>query len=295
MRLENKASARNGVDPVEEGVAYVYDALLGVDEPRLPVMPQSARRIQAALLRGGALDTRKVSGLLSADPGLSARLLRLANSPLFSDMGTARTPRQAIALVGEVLIQRMLCYAATDSLYHASSPTTAPWFNCVLEHSQWVARTAYALATLAGWERTRCVEAFVAGSLHDIGALVALQILEQRPDLASDKKIVAEIVMQTHCKAGALLAEAWHLPEPYREVIEHHEQPIRLAADASEALSLLEVVQCADLFHGRCPAVHSHAALKRTRCKTRLGLPPDWELEKDPAFQGAFAQAHALL
>ncbi len=95
--------------------------------------------------------------------------------------------------------------------------------------------------------------AYTAGLLHDIGKVVLDQhIANEQPqfyrllqDQDSDSSLVEkEMFGLDHSDVGALLIDAWHLPEIYKTVIAYHHNPTQ----APEHRELVHLVYLADVF-----------------------------------------------
>ena len=65
----------------------------------IPSLPQVVTRF-LEVIRDPAFDFDEVADVLSADPGMTADMLRLVNSPLFGVTRTVSSLHQALALLG---------------------------------------------------------------------------------------------------------------------------------------------------------------------------------------------------
>jgi HD-like signal output (HDOD) protein len=110
---------------------------------------------------------------IQTDPALTARILRVVNSPMFAARGDIVNLEQAIAMLG-VKTLRMLAlgFALPDSLVQSEhvEAMEAYWRYAFIKST-----SAKALAEIV-WKRAGD-QAFIAGLLHDLGALVLLQEL----------------------------------------------------------------------------------------------------------------------
>jgi len=78
-------------------------------------------KLLAALQRGPA-DLRKLEKLISTDASLCYRVLRLANSALQGHPGTINTIREALLLVGDLALRRMITAAVAGMLASQRNP-----------------------------------------------------------------------------------------------------------------------------------------------------------------------------
>jgi diguanylate cyclase (GGDEF)-like protein len=154
--------------------------------------------------------------VLRPDPALTARLLRLANSPLYARRRRADNLHQAVVLLG------------LDAVFTAALSLTLVSDRRALGSSQLSFRDRWSrsvhAAVSAQMLARRCGgvipgDAFLAGLMQDIGILVAARL---EPDtyapLTADSghaDFVAreiEVLGVDHAAIGAVLLEAWHLP-----------------------------------------------------------------------------------
>jgi putative nucleotidyltransferase with HDIG domain len=167
---------------------------------------------------------RDLSGALSLDPSLTARVLRLANSAYYGLSRRVADVSFAVTVVGFPTIRAMA--AATASGLFESGTRTVPggfW-----EHS---VATAAACSTLAGRAGVRAPEAFALGLLHDLGSALLFRIGPERYDSlladvhnanASIVELERDVYGMGHDEAGARVFAAWRFPEEFVEAVELH-------------------------------------------------------------------------
>jgi HD-like signal output (HDOD) protein len=169
-----------------------------------------------------------VANVISGDPGLTARLLRLVNSAFYGFPGKVETVTRAITLVGmnelsELAMATSVMKSFSEGLGRGID-TGAFW-----RHSLGCG----VLARLFAEQRhePNSERYFVTGLLHDIGRLV---IISQLPRSAADairktqieKKPLSvserECMGFTHAEVGRELLARWNLPEGQRQAIAQH-------------------------------------------------------------------------
>ncbi|RRN58595.1 GGDEF domain-containing protein [Pseudoxanthomonas sp. SGNA-20] len=182
----------------------------------LPSPPAIALQI-IELAQDPDADLATAARVIAMDPALSARLLRVANSPLYAGRRRVETLAQATTMLGlNATLSLALGFSlarglrATDG---AAAEQERLWKRSVLS-----ALAARLLGEHAGLERLE--DLMLAGLLQDIGALALLQA---RPDawlaLQDGGRVPAplererEVLGDDHAAAGAWLARQWQLPD----------------------------------------------------------------------------------
>ncbi|MBB4844819.1 putative nucleotidyltransferase with HDIG domain [Paucibacter oligotrophus] len=178
-------------------------------------------------------DVESVSAKVALDQAITAKLLRLANSPFFGLSRQITSVNDAAAIVG---LRSLRNIAVAAALVDAFDPQRCPAFALrpFWRHAIGVALAAEAMAPLCELE---AATAFSAGLLHDIGRLaLALALPEtysellqwqQEQDLPLLEAEQSRLGL-THCEAGAQLAEQWLLPpQLIRCIALHHQTELR--------------------------------------------------------------------
>lgn len=240
----------------------------------LPSLP----RVVSDMLRLLAEDDYNMSelmGLVQQDPGLTARVLKLANSAFFGRPREIDSLQQAMVVLGGQEIQRLV---TTISVMRSFEDTFGQ--RRVLDkelfwsHSLGTGDLAIRIGTYFGLP-FKGVD-FTAGLLHDMGKVIldqhfhaeyrdCLDLAERRglPQFESEQKLLG----LDHAEVGSILAEQWGLPANLRAVIRHHHE-------FDPALEHAPLVACVRL------ANH----LVKEESMACLGESSLWQIELDPAW-----------
>ena len=169
------------------------------DVAELAAQPLAALQVLRVVedRRASSADLARV---IEADPGLSARVMRLANSPYYGLSRRVGSASRAVVLLGFSAVRALAVSAAYGLLVDESSDGLPGfWSHCVS-----AAVGASCVARIAGASMN---DAFSAGLLHDVGLGLGASI-------------------EDHVVAGAQSLEAWRFPdELVVAVSEHHEGP----------------------------------------------------------------------
>jgi len=200
----------------------------------LPAMPVIAQKILALDLESDEGE-RAMLKLIEKDPQIAAKIIGLANTPLFGASKRVSSVSDAAMLLGITRVK-----SVTMGIAVMSSLVKKP-AGLLDVQGLWLHSLAIALAlrTLARAmpRNTRPLddEIFLAGLLHDIGYMVLNHLDQKRSDelhtrLATEKdrssaEIENELLDMNHCELGAELARYWELPDAIVAVLRYHHDP----------------------------------------------------------------------
>lgn len=168
--------------------------------------------------------------LIRVDAGLTAEVLRLANSAHFSGARRADTLQDAILRVGLREIYRTVAKIVASPVLKSVRQEGFPKLD-LWEHSLCAAVAAQVIAGATGNDPE---VAFTLGLLHDLGKVVLAQArgreylsLIEQCKVQNQAFCVAEkaLFRTDHAKAGAQLLADWNLPEHVLTAIEWHHLP----------------------------------------------------------------------
>lgn len=187
---------------------------------------------------------QQIAEVICLDPGLAARMLKLANSAHFGMRERVDTFDVAIRVLGVDALRTLVlgtgAVGALNALCKGVLDTDAFWANSV--HCALTARELWRLT-----RHPRPEQGFVIGLLHAIGQIVlAVQdasktslIVERLVDARQDRAgLEREIFGFTYAEVGAALLSAWQLPASLSCPVRFQLNPNSAAACATEAAIL---------------------------------------------------------
>jgi HD-like signal output (HDOD) protein len=211
----------------------------------LVTLPEVALRI-ARMVDDPTSSAADIGREISQDAALTARLLRVANSPAFGQHGKIATISRAITVLGirqvRDLTVGLTAIRSFDGIGNELVTMESFWRHSVL--------CAVAAGQIADRrERVRDDTSFIAGLLHDVGQLVLFnrasalerQALLMSIDSADDRGLFLcerEVLGFDHGAVGLALARNWGMPRSLQECIEFHHEPQRALAHALEVATV---------------------------------------------------------
>jgi HD-like signal output (HDOD) protein len=173
-------------------------------------------------------DAAAMERTLARDPFISAQVISIANSALFSPKMPILGVRDAVVRIGLDALRDVVLMVVTNSTMFRVRGFEAR----VETIRRGMLASAAAARALAKAVRVESEYGFLAGLLHNIGELVLLErcvhegiVTPQIMDDANDGAIVRERLEFHHTRIGAALCRAWKLPAGVIEAAEFHHDP----------------------------------------------------------------------
>ncbi len=206
----------------------------------LPCLPQTFAEV-LRVVGNPAATARDVERVVEHESAITAKLLRVANSPYYGPAEISSVGR-AIGLLGMNSVRSLVLSVTFQQ--GASGPSESKYFDKVAfwRHTLAVATTAKVLARITG--HSKLDEMYCIGMLHDLGLLAMDKYCPAEFDAAlqeaksGDGKLEASelrILGFDHGQLGGALARAWNLSEAMRSGIGGHLAPAAELAPGSPA------------------------------------------------------------
>ncbi len=171
----------------------------------------------------------EIARKLAADPVLSARLLRLANSAYYHVSRTIGTVPESIAMLGFVTVRTLVISSGLTGGYKSMPGLDLSLF--------W--RYSMHTAAVSGWVAQQVNvnrdQAFTVGLMHAIGELVMhagmpapmLQMDQQMSPMDAGRLALEERTFGYHfATVGSELARQWRFPLSFVDAIRHFPTPL---------------------------------------------------------------------
>ncbi|MBI4569578.1 MAG: HDOD domain-containing protein [Planctomycetes bacterium] len=218
----------------------------------LPPLPRIVTELQA-LLADSATTARDVGALISRDPALATKLLKIANSPFYAPAREITTISGAVVLLGFQAVRGIVLAVSIAGALGRQSSRTGFDRPAFWEHSFAVGAIAREIAKRRG--ETEMEEYFVAGLVHDLGKVVLDKFLPaeftgvvervagsdgQMSMLAAER----ELLGTDHTRVGEIVLRRWGLPDQIVGAVRYHHEPGEADSSAREvaAVHLADVV-----------------------------------------------------
>ncbi len=194
----------------------------------IPTLPSVVIRILEIVLDASS-SARDAGEVVEVDQALTAKVLRIVNSPAYGFRRKITSVQHAISLLGfSSLKSIVLSVSVFDNLLDqhkaAALDKVLYWQHCLA-----TAAAARAIARGTGYEEPD--DAYLAGLLHDVGKVVIdrnapeeyLKVAQRLKEEPVEAVVAEHQMLQTdHAVVGALLLERWHLPTQVVQAVRMH-------------------------------------------------------------------------
>lgn len=212
----------------EQGTTLDLQALIA-DVRDLPSMPTIVMRAIEVAMDPEA-SVHNLQWLISKDQALSAKILKIVNSAMYSLRAEVSTVSHAVAVLGMETVKSVVMAASVDGMFAMAKDLGTKLMS---DHSWGTAIAARGIARRVNYPNVE--EALVCGLMHDIGKPVLLENLGARY-----REIVSQVYAGngtfyerelqafrfSHAQVGAMLARKWNFPPQLCEAVGSHHDPL---------------------------------------------------------------------
>lgn len=189
------------------------------DKLFLPSLPEVALKIRDVVESEDAT-AQQIADTLSQDASLSAKLIRVANSSLYGFRNPIDDLQMAVTRLGLGLVRDLVISLAMKQIYQATSDVLDEQFRDIWNKALDIAAICRMLSTTV--KGISPEQAFLAGLIHNIGALPILVMAEDDEDLFNDAEALNDVISELQGPVGELILKSWNFPEHMREVVEQY-------------------------------------------------------------------------
>jgi len=193
---------------------------------------------------------RDLHAIIKNDPALSTKILKVVNSAFYGLPGQIANVDRAVVLLGLRAVKNIALAASVSRVFKGLRPV--PGFNPkeLWHHSLAVGVGSRLICRIRN--KAKAEEAFLAGLIHDLGIIVALQAFSDRfaevvakVKQGSDwREAEIEVLGVDHQMLGMGLAVKWKFPMTLRTAMGYHHNPDRVS---QENRWIATIVHIADL------------------------------------------------
>jgi len=219
------------------------------EHKELSSLPQTLAEVLRVAKDDGS-SAQDMANVLRRDPSMTARVLKVVNSPFYGAGREINSMSQAVVTMG---MRAVTALALSTSIYDM----TNKWQSSIDRIRFWRHSLEVAVAAKMIAEAVKYIsveEAFVSGLLHDIGLLILEKSFPKEfgrvwAQVESEETLLdlEEKVWGTnHARVGQFLFEQWNLPSPICEAVGQHHNEFTPGSNQSD-LQLPQIVALANM------------------------------------------------
>ena len=210
-----------------------------LSKAQLPGLPQSLIQILDITRNpnNGCVD---IAGPVEVDQGLTGQVLQLVNSSYFGFSRRISSIKMAVILLGIPTIRSFVLWSA---VYCTMSNTKYGLFYLKSLWQDSLRRALFARILAKMLDVKDAEEAFAAALLQDIAIPILAKESPQSYEKLLDSRQQGKVRLShlenqafgwTHAQAGCMMAQHWHLPDHFANLIEEHTDIEKLIAQSHE-------------------------------------------------------------
>lgn len=258
------------------------------DQLTLPTLPDVAIKIREAVEQENN-SAQQIADIITQDASLTARLLQVANSPLYRARSEISELSMAVTRLGTRVVRDLIICLAMKQIFQPSSDTLKKQF-----HELWITSTEVAAISrlIARDTSLNPEQALIAGLIHNIGALPVLEMAEHDIDLANNKQALQQIIEDVQGPVGKLILSFWNFPNHLVEVVSSWNDFQRAHDGAAD---YVDVVQIAILQSEHNLYTNLPEDWNQIPAFSAMGISPDSRIIDEPHYKSTVDETRQSL
>lgn len=213
------------------------------DQLILPTLPEVALRVREAA-EDPDVSIPALVQEISTDAALSARLIKVVNSPLLRTRQEITDLSMAVNRMGIAYTANLATGLAMAQMFQATSDLIDQKMRQVWARSVEVAGISHVLCR--HYTRLKPDQATLGGLVHQIGVLPILSYAEDNDELLRDPASLDLVIERLHPMLGNHILEAWDFPQPLRCIPTEH-LDFQRHSDATDYADVIQVAMLQSL------------------------------------------------
>lgn len=234
----------------------------------LPTLPEIALQVRD-IAEDVTSSISDLTTILGRDAALSARMIKVANSPLIRASIPVSDLNTAVSRLGIDLTSNLAMGLAMEQMFQATSDIVDKRMRACWSKSVEIAASSQVLAR--HFTNLQPDQALLAGLTHQIGKLPILAFAENNDSLLNDSFALGKVLTVLHPSLGSYILKMWDFPADLVSVSKNYLQFDRKV----DKVDYADIVQVATL-QSYAGTDHPYTKLDWTEISSfdRLGLDP---------------------
>lgn len=207
----------------------------------LPSLPEIVVRVRQAV-NDDDVNLGHVVKMIQVDPSLTARLVQIANSPLYRSPQPVENCLMAVNRLGLTTTRDLVTCLVLNNVFNAENKMLRVRVQKLWKHSCHVAAIASTIAKVT--PNLHEDTALLAGLLHDIGVLPILHYAADFPEMLESEEKLNFVIQKLRASLGQQILQEWNFDPALSDVSAEAENWQR---DNSEKADYVDVVIVAQI------------------------------------------------
>ncbi len=204
---------------IVEEVSKEIISLIKNDQIVLPTLPEVALRVRD-VAEDPESDLTKLEKVISSDTALSARIVKVANSPIFRAAQEIKDMKMALGRLGMSYTANIAVGLAMEQMFQATSSIVDTRMREIWQTSSEIAGVCHILCRHR--TKLRPDQATLGGLVHQIGKLPILSFAEEHPSLLKDSLSLDRVIKTIHPIIGRAILRKWDFPKELQSIPVDH-------------------------------------------------------------------------
>jgi len=211
----------------------------------LPSLPEIVVRVRQAI-NNDDVNLGDVVKLIQLDPSLTARLVQIANSPLYRSPQPVENCLMAVNRLGLKTTRDLVTCLVLNNIFNSDSKLLHSKVQRLWQHSCHVAAIASTIAKIT--PNLHEDTALLAGLLHDIGVLPVLHYAAEYPEIIESEEKLNFVIQELRGVLGRQILEKWNFDSALSDVSEQAENWLREGKASADYVDVVIVAQIHSYF-----------------------------------------------
>jgi len=205
------------------------------EELEIPSLPSIALKLRNAIQNDiGIQDAVKI---IQLDPVISAKLVEIANCPLYVSNLPAKSCLEAVNRIGLIAARNLVIGLSLNHIFKSNSPSIKKILDKIWKQSLYISALSSVLARVS--KQANPEEALLAGLISNIGMVPFLNFAANLPKDYCSEQDIEQALHLVNGPIGYKILMNWGFSEEFVKIPVYAEDWYQ---DTSESLSLIDIV-----------------------------------------------------
>ena len=210
----------------------------------MPSLPEAAMRIRQAINQP-EVGSSEIVQIVQSDPVLSARLVKVSNSPLYGTWREIKTVRDAVRRLGLETTKNLSFSLSVKKMFTANTSLAKNYIQKIYNESTAISSISYVIAQQQA-PHLDPEQALLSGLIQNLGVIPILKYLDEHPAMIQSAEMLGKSISNLKIPISTLILNEWNFDPEFMEIIEQSENWQR---DTGQLADYCDVVIAARLIY----------------------------------------------